>query len=359
LGQCDILSAAAYSEAREKVMVFSRPYYKTLAVMATRNTDLFIEDLNLILDKPLGVVRGNYLVDRIKELKKDTNIVETDNIHEGLEMLGDGQLFAFLDTIPAISYAAQQAGITNIRIAGQLEFSNQFHITALKGNEKLISIFNKAIDTLTDQDRLTITARWSNVQIDHQTDYALLLKFVFAFGLISLFFMYRHFALSRLNRELNEANKKAQQATIAKSEFLATMSHEIRTPLNAILGMNEVLRESDLSAEQHKHLQISKNAGETLLALINDVLDLSKIEAGQIDLSIIDFNLYKLIENTSDIQMLLAHEKGINFDVELDSKMPQHVKGDPDRLRQILLNLLNNAIKFTSSGGVVFSVSKK
>ena len=171
--------------------------------------------------------------------------------------------------------------------------------------------------------------------------------------------MYRHFALSRLNRELNEANKKAQQATIAKSEFLATMSHEIRTPLNAILGMNEVLRESDLSAEQHKHLQISKNAGETLLALINDVLDLSKIEAGQIDLSIIDFNLYKLIENTSDIQMLLAHEKGINFDVELDSKMPQHVKGDPDRLRQILLNLLNNAIKFTSSGGVVFSVSKK
>ncbi|MBF0446387.1 MAG: response regulator [Magnetococcales bacterium] len=157
---------------------------------------------------------------------------------------------------------------------------------------------------------------------------------------------------------LEKALLDAQIANKAKSNFLAHMSHEIRTPLNAILGMNEVLRESDLSEEQRKHLQISKNAGETLLALINDVLDLSKIEAGQIDLAIIDFNLYRLIENTSEIQTLLAHEKGIDFDVELDPKLPMHVKGDPDRLRQILLNLLNNAIKFTSSGGVVFSVAQ-
>ncbi len=160
----------------------------------------------------------------------------------------------------------------------------------------------------------------------------------------------------KVRQQLEKAFSDAKSASSAKSMFLAHMSHEIRTPLNAILGMNEVLVDSDLSDEQRKHLQISKNAGETLLALINDVLDLSKIEAGQIDLSIIDFNLHKLIENTANLQKLAAHEKGIFFDVERDPGIPRHVKGDPDRLRQVMLNLLNNAIKFTSQGGVVFSI---
>ncbi|MBF0358419.1 MAG: response regulator [Magnetococcales bacterium] len=159
--------------------------------------------------------------------------------------------------------------------------------------------------------------------------------------------------------DLSNAKQQAEQANRAKSQFLAHISHEIRTPLNAILGMNSVLAESKLSKEQRRFLQTSQNSGQTLLALINDVLDLSKIEAGQIDLSIIDFNLLELIENTADMQMQVAHEKGIEFNVELDAELPMYRRGDPDRLRQILLNVLSNAIKFTKSGGVVFSVCQK
>jgi PAS domain S-box-containing protein len=164
---------------------------------------------------------------------------------------------------------------------------------------------------------------------------------------------------NHLDEDLYQAKAGAERANNAKSDFLAHMSHEIRTPLNAILGMNEVLMESDLGTEQKKHLQTSRNAGETLLALINDVLDLSKIEAGQIDLVSIEFNLHEMINNTANMQTLAAKEKGIDFKVELDPKIPEYVKGDPDRLRQILLNLLNNAIKFTISGGVVFSIYQK
>ncbi|MBF0445488.1 MAG: response regulator, partial [Magnetococcales bacterium] len=162
-----------------------------------------------------------------------------------------------------------------------------------------------------------------------------------------------------IGKKLEQTKEAAEQANRSKTLFLAHMSHEIRTPLNAILGMNEILIDSPLSNEQKKHLKTAKNAGETLLSLINDILDLSKIEAEQMDLAVIDFNLPKLIENTADIQHLAASEKGISFKVNIDPTLPRHVKGDPDRIRQILLNLLNNAIKFTLSGSVVFSAHQK
>ncbi|MBF0383438.1 MAG: transporter substrate-binding domain-containing protein [Magnetococcales bacterium] len=161
-----------------------------------------------------------------------------------------------------------------------------------------------------------------------------------------------------IQEKLHKASQQAEEANRSKTLFLAHMSHEIRTPLNAILGMNEILLETKLTPEQHKYLTTSKNSGETLLSLINDVLDLSKIEANQMVLVKIDYNLHKLIKNTASIQERAASEKGIDFIIELKPDVPKHVYGDPDRLRQVLLNLLNNAIKFTASGQVAFTISK-
>ena len=160
------------------------------------------------------------------------------------------------------------------------------------------------------------------------------------------------------NREAQmvEAQKAAQKASYAKTTFLAIMSHEIRTPLNAIIGMCEILEETVLSKEQHNYLKVLRGAGETLLAIINDVLDISKIECGDIRIERIEFELDSLIEKICDIMAIRAHKKGIELIDHISPNVPVSLIGDSYRLRQILVNLIGNSTKFTDEGEVVLSV---
>jgi signal transduction histidine kinase/DNA-binding NarL/FixJ family response regulator len=161
-------------------------------------------------------------------------------------------------------------------------------------------------------------------------------------------------------QDLERARKKAELANQAKSTFLAGMSHELRTPLNGVLGFAQILqRDASMTSQQQHALKVIDQSGHHLLALINDVLDLAKIESGKIELYKSDFNLLSLLNGVSEIIKIRAKHKGIHFKLELPSDLPNQVYGDERRLRQILLNLLGNAVKFTDQGCITLKVANK
>ncbi len=220
-------------------------------------------------------------------------------------------------------------------------FIGELWETIVRGDVWHGELFNKKKDGTIYHEEMTITP----VE-DHE-------------GAISHYIAIKQDISDRKRQEsaLREARDEALQASKSKSEFLANMSHEIRTPLNGIIGMTDLTLETELTREQTGNLKTLKSSADSLLAVINDILDFSKIEAGKLELEPIPFNMRELIGETLRAHGVIAHEKGLELAWHVDPEVPDRLVGDSNRLRQILVNLVGNALKFTEEGEVLVNVS--
>jgi len=356
--ECDILSLAMKTPERLAYMDFTSPYLIVPLAIATQNKEIFVDNLEAIVDKKIALVKGYASNEILKRRQPFMQLVEVASVEEGLRMVQKGSVYGFIDTIATIAYTIQKEGMYDIKIAGKFEESWQLGIASRNDEPLLHSIFEKTVNALSEAEKQQVYNKWISVRFEQSVDYALMWKILLGVSIFFALFLTRNRQLAAFNKQLQEAKIKAEEATQEKSNFLANMSHEIRTPMNAIIGMTYLLEQTKLNGSQHDYVRKIENASKSLLGVINDILDFSKIEAGKLEIEKIAFNLHGVIENVATLVEMKANEKGLEFVVSYDQTLPTDFIGDPLRLGQILINLTNNAIKFTEHGEVGIYITK-
>lgn len=481
----DLITALSHNSFHETFLDFSLPYLDYSLAIATTKFGHFThpEHFN---NRPVGVVKGYFAESILQAHYPEVDIVHVASAKEGLAMLAAEKIDAYFDNLAVISYHARQAGLTHFNTSILNEYSSVLHIGIVKDQPELVSIINKALAAISEEDKQLIDNRWMSLSTIQRTDYTLLMQVAAVFlllliasiywnrrlqtevsrrlqseqqlrdseaqllhlinvmpmsllvtaaddGSILLANIHSHnelgFSAKQLNdlniqqfyadpgqrqdilakltndgeiknemvkiktqhgqiiqglcsvitiqyqekpaylacylnmnerialeNSLKEAKVHAESANIAKSQFLANMSHEIRTPMNAILGFTELLDEQVTEPRLKSFITTIRSAGTTLLLLINDILDLSKIEAGKLVLNKSAVDPHQLFIETANMFALQIKNKDLLLHLDIDPTLPQGLLLDATRLRQILFNLIGNAVKFTETGQIRISL---
>lgn len=365
--EVDLISCSAKMTDREVYLSFSEPYLSFPLVIISRKNGPFIGGLDDLDGKKLAVIKKISPYEKLKQFNINIVPIYVSSPLEGLEAVSFGQADVSINNLATASYLIQKNGLNNITIAAPTPFGYyNLHFAVRKDWPQLTGIINKALDSISPEQHLAIRNRWLSVRYEHGIQVMDVLKWVLLVVsittiILTVFLIWNR----RLKREIVErkqlegqlikAKKQADAANKAKSEFLSNISHELRTPMHGILGYSKfaIDRIENLSREKTlEYFNEIKNSGDNLLLLLNDLLDLSKMEAGKIEYNFTPSTLSKLVQMTISELDVMSKEKNISinfFRPDFDNLRSM----DSQKITQVIRNLLSNAIKFSRVGGKI------
>jgi signal transduction histidine kinase/DNA-binding response OmpR family regulator len=364
-GSIDVLPSMSKTEERELHFLFSDPYYFSKRVIVTQDSNTTIDGIDDLMGITVAVQRNSshhsYLL-----AYPDINLSLYNSVESALTAVANGSEKAFVGNLASTNYIIKSNGLTNLKyIAFEAEKDQALSIAVRKDWPVLVRIINKVLASITEEEKITINNKW--IQVDSEVDNGPFIRVLLIIGaFIVIVLMVSFFWIARLKKEvqmrkrfqidLEKAKEEAEEANNFKSNFMARMSHEIRTPLNAITGMAYLLKKTQISLTQKMYVDRITQASTNMLSIINDILDFSKIEARKVELEITSFDLDQVIQDVVNIISYKIEEQEIGFKLSKDPAIPNWFLGDEKRIAQILLNILNNAAKFTTIGEVSLDI---
>ena len=361
-GAADIHSGLFKSEERSAWLAFSKPFFDVETAVFTRHgKDVVLGDL---YGEAVGVIKGSFQEGYLKREYPSLEVVASTDIDELLTALLRGQLVAAVAEVPQVNAALGRLGLTGAVHQGAVLFSKPLRAAVLKDDKQLLDLVKQGFKSMPADHEAAIRKRW----MPHGLDWDQVMTWVVpVLGGSLLFVVLVVIWNRRLGREIDErkqmeisladARESAEAATRAKSDFLANMSHEIRTPMNAVIGLTHLALKTGLTPRQQDYLTKIDASAKSLLGIINDILDFSKIEAGKLDMESVPFDLNaEVLENLASVAGFKAGEKGLELVFDFDDRLPYALVGDALRLGQVLINLMNNAVKFTGQGEVILKI---
>ena len=379
----DLLLTMNRTPEREQQFALTQDYLSMPWVIYTRKDSPFVSNIASLAGKLVSVEKGYVIQAMLKRDQPTIRFLEEANSEEALRALATGRADAYVGNLAVGAYLIRQFGFANLVVAAPTPYGDHKQAMAIRKDwQVLASIIDKGIAAMPTEQRNKLTEKWTQVEVRPQIDYTLVWQILAVSALLIAASFYWNRRLSKeitfrkateaelaqhrdnlellvneRTADLSVAKQKAEAANEAKTIFLANMSHELRTPMNGVMGMIDLALRRATDPKQVDMLNKSRGAAQRMVNVVSDILDFSKIEAERLPLEEMNFSLSQMIDDAIAMQDIIAEAKGLNLTREIPATFPDQLSGDTFRLRQILLNFLGNACKFSDQGTITVRVS--